>query len=743
MAATDNTDHKADYSNYGSTIDISAPGGEGGISSTAILSTIHWNAGGYESWQGTSMATPVVTGAFALLKAWFPSQSRQWYIDELLGNADPIDDLNPSYAGLLGSGRVNIHHAIARNSYPYLTIPDFSIQIINDDGDGELNPGESAKLILTVKNDPLYQDAQNVEIKGSSNSGYITFSDSLAQLGTIAAGDSTTNASDDLVFQVSSDAPLSPLPIQILKKANQTGTYPYSHTEEIQIQPQLNQVGFPVTGPDISEAIASGNLTGDAKLETAFVSSGDSLYVYDSNGSPLSGFPIYLGGTVTMGPIIADMNNDGQNEIVISERVNGYLKIINSDGSFMLDMTVGEQIRSELTVADLNGDNNLEIIFGTMSKYVHAIQIDGSELSGFPILYNSPLDKGVAVADVDGDSEPELVFGLLNSDFYAINTDGTTLSGFPVDLSARLSNKPVIADLNGTIRFVLTTTDRKLKILTNAGSEILNYDTVDPVNSSPSLCDVNNDGSLEIAFGTDGGKLYLMDFNGDTLAPFPKTLDAPINTSPVFADLDGNGQFEIMISTEGGYIYCFQSDGSYYKNFPALFSGAQDGSGSIRDIDLDDDFEVLVGGANGLNAIDVKETKGTQSNVWQDYQANTAHTNYYYYPGASEIAKQKEALPDHFELAQNFPNPFNPTTMIRYALPQAGKVRLEVFNILGKKIRTLVRGYQTAGSYEVGWDGKDNTGFSVSNGIYIYQIIVSSDNSGINFRKQRKMVLIK
>ncbi|MCD6374751.1 MAG: S8 family serine peptidase [Caldisericaceae bacterium] len=749
VAATDNTDHKASYSNWGSAIDISAPGGEyGGGSTTAILSTIHWNAGGYDAWAGTSMATPVVVGSFALLKAWFPSQSRQWYIDQLLNHADPIDDLNPDYAGKLGSGRVNIYNSIARNSYPYLTVDSYSIQIINDNGDGQLNPGESAKIVLTIANDPNYQDANNVQVTASSASGYFTFSDGTANLGTIAAGGSATNSSDDIVFQVNNDAPLQPLTIQITKKANQSGTYPYTHTEDITIQPQMNQTDYPITSIKVSDAVAAGDLTGDSKLEVAAVSEGDSLYLFDASGNLQSGFPMYLGGTVSMGPVIADMNNDGDKEIVISERVNGYLKIINGDGSLMLDMTVGEQIRSELTVADLNNDGNLEIIFGTMSKKLHAIQIDGSELSGFPITYASQIDKGVAVGDVDGDNQPELAFDLVNTDFYVIEVDGTTLNGFPYNLPARLSNKPVIANVKGTIYYVLTTTGRDLIILNSAGGEVLNFDTVDPVNATPSLCDVNNDGELEIAFGTDNstgnyGKLYLMNFNGDTLAPFPKTLDAPINTSPVFADLDGDGQFEIMTSTEGGYIYCFRADGSYYKNFPAFFDGAQNGSGCIRDIDLDGDFEVIVGGANGLNVVDVQEAKGTQTNIWQDYQANTQHTNYYYYPGSSSLQENNKVLPESFALSQNYPNPFNPETKINYALPVAGEVKIIVFNILGQKVKTLVNEFKTAGTYSVKWNGFDDSGNLLANGVYIYKMQVNASKTGKRFSAQRKMIFIK
>jgi hypothetical protein len=79
-------------------------------------------------------------------------------------------------------------------------------------------------------------------------------------------------------------------------------------------------------------------------------------------------------------------------------------------------------------------------------------------------------------------------------------------------------------------------------------------------------------------------------------------------------------------------------------------------------------------------------------------------------------------LPEDFELGQNYPNPFNPETQIEFSLPRATHVTLQVYNILGERVRMLVDDYLPAGNTKVAWDGKDDDGLDVASGIYLYQI---------------------
>jgi len=79
-------------------------------------------------------------------------------------------------------------------------------------------------------------------------------------------------------------------------------------------------------------------------------------------------------------------------------------------------------------------------------------------------------------------------------------------------------------------------------------------------------------------------------------------------------------------------------------------------------------------------------------------------------------------LPETFKLFQNFPNPFNPTTTIKYTVPKESFISLRVYNMLGKEVKTLREGIVTAGEYYVVWDGKDNLGREVSSGTYLYRL---------------------
>lgn len=75
-------------------------------------------------------------------------------------------------------------------------------------------------------------------------------------------------------------------------------------------------------------------------------------------------------------------------------------------------------------------------------------------------------------------------------------------------------------------------------------------------------------------------------------------------------------------------------------------------------------------------------------------------------------------LPGEFRLAQNHPNPFNSETIIKFFIPKPIQVKIEIVNVLGQKVVSLVDGHRESGNYQVRWDGTDSRGNVVANGIY-------------------------
>ena len=100
-----------------------------------------------------------------------------------------------------------------------------------------------------------------------------------------------------------------------------------------------------------------------------------------------------------------------------------------------------------------------------------------------------------------------------------------------------------------------------------------------------------------------------------------------------------------------------------------------------------------------------------------------------------------QALPKTYALSQNYPNPFNPETQIKYQLPEAGDVRLIIYDILGREVRTLVNKKQETGFYNLIWNSRNEYGNRVSTGMYFFRIDVDGEKK--RFVKTKKMVLMK
>ncbi len=107
------------------------------------------------------------------------------------------------------------------------------------------------------------------------------------------------------------------------------------------------------------------------------------------------------------------------------------------------------------------------------------------------------------------------------------------------------------------------------------------------------------------------------------------------------------------------------------------------------------------------------------------------------FPKPSAVGEDQVETPKDFELSQSYPNPFNSQTMIKYSLSKPAQVSISIFNILGQRVRTLVKDERQNGAMSVIWNGKNDQGREVSSGIYFYQLKAGE------YSQTRRMVLLK
>lgn len=198
VASTTTNDAKSIFSNYGTWIDISAPGSN-------IQSTIPTNS--YASYSGTSMACPFAAGLAGLIKSRITSASNAEVVQVLLTSADNIDAVNPNYIGQLGAGRINALSAMEMLNVPNLFMTNYYIED-QGDMDGRLEPGETGNLILHIRAESGYADADSVWINITPLDPNVSISPPTTIVsGGLTAGSNWNNESNPLSVSVVSNTP--------------------------------------------------------------------------------------------------------------------------------------------------------------------------------------------------------------------------------------------------------------------------------------------------------------------------------------------------------------------------------------------------------------------------------------------------------------------------------------------------------------------------------------------------------
>jgi serine protease len=716
VAATDASDQKASFSSYGTWVDVSAPG-------VSIRSTVFDDS--YANYSGTSMSSPYVLGLVGLLWSAEPDLRPEDVKNRIFDTADDIDDLNPGYEGLLGAGRINAYAALASTNYPNFVAEGTEVTIVDDDGDGILNPGESLELVVTLHN--IWADAGNVMgvLRGNDD---ITVTDSLFDFGDIPHDGYGDNSASPFGLTVNEEALTGPsvvtlhleadgdfesdLGLEIVISLDQLG-FPLEIPGNIQSSPLIvdfdgdgefeivlgcnqsqvfaieatgvNSLGWPkdVTGEVISGP-AVGDLDNDEDLEVVAVSKPGLIYAWEANGTLLPGFPVDKGVLMYSGPMLVDLDGNRDLEIVAGSFQSNDIFVLNHDGSDFegWPVTGGNKWYGSPASADIDGDGLSEIVYAGFDSLLSVFDADGSYIEGFPVTLDNTVWSSASAGDVDGDNQPEIAVATFAGSLYLVNHDGSVVGGFPV----------------------------------NVGSA---------VRSAPSMADLDGDGTPEVLFGANDGNLYAVDADGSFLPGFPVETGGTLTASAVVGDLTGDGQPDIVVGAGDGVLYGYDASGAVLRNFPigGSTTGQMTATPALWDLDGDGDLEIaagISGAGQNLMVIDYKEQVSLADLQWRNFGRDIWRSHNF--DAVITSTDPPVSVPLEFGLRQNYPNPFNAQTTIKFTLPSSGDVKLTVYDLLGRRIRILHSGYLGAGEHALVWDGLNQSGAVASSGIYFYRL---------------------
>jgi hypothetical protein len=285
--------------------------------------------------------------------------------------------------------------------------------------------------------------------------------------------------------------------------------------------------------------------------------------------------------------------------------------------------------------------------------------------------------------------------------------------------------------------------DDNLYVINGDGSLAFQVTTGGDVEASPSFCDLDDDGVLEVVAGSEDGMLYVYSLDGTAFSGWPQTLGGEIVSSAAFCDTDDDEEPEIFVGCNDGYLYGFDPDGTALPFFPVPMDGAVESSPAVHDLDRDHDYDVIVGTNAGVAVIDIKDGFDPLVGIgalWRMDRANPYRTGVY-----DDITINVEegeidrpaARTGVFFLGMSRPNPTRGLSTISFAVPEEGKVSLEVYNSAGRKVKTLVSDVLSAGSHAVDWDGRDDLGRKLANGVYFYRLEASTRQAS------RSMLLLR
>ncbi len=500
------------------------------------------------------------------------------------------------------------------------------------------------------------------------------------------------------------------------------------------------------------------------------VAGADLLYVWNPDGTApvdadgagsTSGDFTRRGAYYAAGPSIADLDGGAPEIVGVSWGTEAdptaigdsmFVCVFDRDGSVKpgWPRPTSNSVWSSAALGDVDGDGQKELLFGSNGANFYAFHADGTELADgdsipatvgvFKVLGNIFNYGTPALADLDGDNKLDIVYGSFDGNLYAWRWDGTDLPGFPVYLGGSITASAAVGYLDGPgdtqLDIVVATSLDSLYVIRADGSRRAPYPRWIKTSGtsrtpSPALAYMNTDTYLDIVFASTNGGIYVYDRNGNIVAPwlalrYSSLTNSASESSPVVADINGDGKADVVMGDETSSLSAISGTGTMLPGFPIVLGGEIKGAPGLCDCDGDGLTEIVVAGWDRnlyMWDYDFPFSPGVMP-PWPQFHHDAARTgNPAAYPAFVGIDDEPEPLPAaaSLELAPPAPNPARAKSVMWYAVPSASAgaaYEVAVFDLSGRRLKTLERGTARAGRFPVEWNLRDGEGAPVGNGIY-------------------------
>ncbi|WP_165360674.1 FG-GAP-like repeat-containing protein [Candidatus Chloroploca sp. Khr17] len=374
-----------------------------------------------------------------------------------------------------------------------------------------------------------------------------------------------------------------------------------------ELEPDSRYFASPVTA----------DLTGDGRPEVIIGNLlANQLEVYDERLRPLTGWPQTLGGGVRAAAAVADLDGDQQLEVLVGAE-DGRLYAWHHDGTALAGWPISVGVELDTTyrilatpaVGDLDGDGQPEVVVPLSDGRLYAFNADGSPRPGWPVsigeirdAYASQiLNSSPRIHDLDGDNSPEIVVGSTNGMVYVFHADGSLSWTFATD--DMILATPMVADFNSArpgYEVAIGSGDGYVYLLAADGTRLWRRSTGWTVRSSVVAADVDGDGDRELVVGSDDDKLWIWHHDGSRLAGWPQATGADIFGTPAVGDIDGDGIAEVLVGSDDAHVYAWHRDGQTVAGWPRAMTLAVKGAPALANVDADPALEVVGADMGGV-----------------------------------------------------------------------------------------------------------------------------------------------